>query len=133
MNARTFLVPLLVAAAVPLAAAAGDTATCEGKRGWQREVVRDSVHRWFAGDPRPDDLLELIQAEQGVVACRTTDGRPLRLHTTALTRGLQVDQLGAVLLANELEWSGLVEPPEEALAGKWFEVVGREPEGSAAE
>jgi hypothetical protein len=114
------------AAAVLLApahAAARDTATCEGKRTWQRDIVEQTVRDWFEKKPDPARLIELIQAEQGIAACR--DGRPVRLHTLQLRRNLRPSQLGAVLLANELEWRGLVPPPEEALAGKLFRVNAR--------
>ncbi len=46
------------------------------------------------------------------------------LHTTTLPRGLEMDSLGALLLANELEWSGLIPPPGEGLAGGIFRVDG---------
>ncbi len=114
------LCALVVAA--PLVAAAGDTATCDGKRSWQREIVRRSVHHWVAGDPRSEDLLELIQAEQGIVACRSGKTPPVRLHTTTLPRSLQPDQLGPILLSNELEWNGAIPRPEDGLVGQWFEV-----------
>ena len=103
-------------------AQARDTISCESKYAWQREIVRDAVHGWFLGEAQPDHLLALIQAEQGIVACRREPRRALRLHTMRLDRGLEVDQLGAVLLANELEWSGLVPAPAEGLAGEWFRV-----------
>jgi hypothetical protein len=99
-----------------------DTVSCDGKRGWQRQIVRDSVHGWFQGEPRPEGLISLIQAEHGIVACGSLSGHTPRLHTPTLPRGLELDQLGAVLLANELEWSGLVPRPEEGLAGKFFRV-----------
>jgi hypothetical protein len=107
----------------PLAASGWDTTTCDGKHSWQRRVVRTSVHHWFANEAHPDDLLELVQAEQGIVACRARHGRLSRLHTATLPRGLAPDQLGALLLANELEWARLVPPPAEGLAGEWFQVV----------
>jgi hypothetical protein len=118
---------------VPVSASAAETASCEAKQGWRHRIVRSAVHRWFRSDPRPDDLLHLIQAEQGIVACTIGDARPLRLHTMTLPRGLQVDQLGAVLLANELEWSGLVPRPEEGLAGEWFPVKPTPPDRGAGE
>ena len=100
-----------------------DTVSCDGKRGWQRQIVRDSVHGWFQGEPRPEGLISLIQAEHGIVACGSlAGGHTPRLHTPTLPRGLELDQLGAVLLANELEWSGLVPRPEEGLAGEFFRV-----------
>lgn len=106
----------------PALVGASDTASCQGKRQWQRSIVRTTVHRWFQNDSRPDDLLALVQAEQGIVACRAGAPKAVRLHTTRLPRGLEVGQLGAVLLANELEWSGLMAAPEEGLAGEWFPV-----------
>ena len=63
-----------------------------------------------------------MQAEHGIAACSTSALLPLRLHTTTLPRGLGLDQLGAVLLANELEWSGLVPAPEQGLLGEFFVV-----------
>jgi hypothetical protein len=118
-----FALPSLLAlcVALPGAALARDTATCDGKRSWQRAIVREAVHDWFRGQPDPDGLIDLVQAEHGIAAC-ARGGVPRRLHTTSLPRGLAVDQLGAVLLANELEWSGLMPPPERALAGKFFRV-----------
>ena len=112
----------LLGTVLPALAYAADTASCEGKRGWQRSIVQSAVHRWFTSEVRPDDLLELIQAEHGIAACASGLALPLRLHTTMLSRGLALDQLGAVLLANELEWSGLIPRPEEGLAGAFFRV-----------
>lgn len=133
MRSKAAILGALIALA-PLAASGWDTATCEGKRSWQRRVVRSSVHRWFLNDARPGDLLELVQAEQGIVACSAPHGRPERLHSTSLPRGLAVDQLGALLLANELEWARLVPPPAAGLAGEWFQVRPRAaaPEATAA-
>ena len=109
--------------AFPTLAYSLDTATCEGKRRWQRSIVQNAVHRWFSSDARPDDLIELIQAEHGIVACASGAAAPLRLHTTTLSPGLELDQLGALLLANELEWSGLIPRPEVGLAGMFFQVA----------
>ena len=120
---RGFVLALVITlTSVPTAATATDTASCEGKRSWQRRIVQTAVHGWFKGEPRPTHLLDLLQAEQGIIACSSGHHRPLRLHTATLPRGLAVDQLGAVLLANELEWSGLIQRPEEGLAGEWFTV-----------
>jgi len=110
---------LLAQGAAP--AVAGETASCEGKRTWQRSVVEKAIQEWFSQTTRNEDLLELIQAEQGIAACR--QGDLIRLHTTRLPINLVPQQLGAVLLANELEWRGLVAAPEEALAGKFFRVA----------
>ncbi len=104
------------------AVAHADTVSCNGKRGWQRQVVLDSVHRWFAGAPRRDALIELVQAEHGIVACSSNSSLSLRLHTTTLPHGLELDRFGALLLANELEWGGLIPPPEQGLAGEFFRV-----------
>ena len=52
-----------------------DTVSCDGKRSWQRQIVRDSVWGWFQGEPNPDDLISLIQAEHGIVACASLGGR----------------------------------------------------------
>ncbi len=117
---------VLVAAAAMLSLYAqisrADTVSCDGKRSWQRQIVRDSVWGWFQGEPNPDDLISLIQAEHGIAACASLGGRASRLHTPTMPRGLELDQLGAMLLANELEWSGLVPRPEEGLAGEFFRV-----------
>jgi hypothetical protein len=118
-----FVLLTLAWLAFPTLAYSLDTATCEGKRRWQRSIVQNAVHRWFSSDARPDDLIELIQAEHGIVACAAGTAAPLRLHTTTLSPGLELDQLGALLLANELEWSGLIPRPEEGLAGMFFQVV----------
>ena len=99
-----------------------DTVSCDGKRAWQRELVQRAVHGWFEGTPDPDDLIQLMQAEHGIAACAAGFRLPARLHTTALPYGLSLDQLGAVLLSNELQWSGLVPSPEAGLAGEFFEV-----------
>jgi hypothetical protein len=108
-----------------------DTVSCNGKRGWQRDVVLDSIHRWFSRAPRRDSLIELVQAEHGIVACSSNPSLPLRLHTTTLPHGLEIDRFGALLLANELEWSGLIPPPETGLAGELFRVRSRRgPESS---
>ncbi len=104
------------------AVAHADSVSCNGKRAWQRQVVLDSVHRWFARAPRRDALIELVQAEHGIVACSSSPSLPLRLHTTMLPHGLELDRFGALLLANELEWSGLIPPPEQGLAGELFRV-----------
>jgi len=100
---------------------AGETASCEGKRTWQRSIVEGVIRSWFDQSTHSEGLLELIQAEQGIAACR--QGDLIRLHTTRLPINLVPSQLGAVLLANELEWRGLVPSPEEALAGKFFRVA----------
>ncbi len=106
----------------PTLATALDTASCSGKRGWQRGIVKSAVHSWFSNEAQPQALMELIQAEHGIVACSTGTGLPPRLHTTTLSPGLALDQLGAVLLSNELEWSGLVPRPEAGLVGMFFRV-----------
>ncbi len=100
--------------------ASADTVSCNGKRGWQRSIVLESVHGWFAREARANALLELVQAEHGIVACSSRPSLPSRLHTTTLPHGLEADRLGALLLANELEWSGLIPPPGEGLAGEIF-------------
>ncbi len=103
-------------------AASADTVSCNGKRGWQRSIVLEAVHGWFTQEARANALLELVQAEHGIVACSSNPSLPPRLHTTTLPRGLGMDSLGALLLANELEWSGLIPPPGEGLAGEVFRV-----------
>ncbi len=121
MNWGPSLLALIWLAFAPLAHAL-DTASCAGKRGWQRGIVKNAVHSWVSNDAQPQALMELIQAEHGIVACATGSGLPSRLHTTTLTPGLALDQLGAVLLSNELEWSGLMPRPEVGLAGMFFRI-----------
>ena len=125
--------PLIAASLLSVGASTvrADTVSCNGKRGWQRDVVLDSIHRWFSRAPRRDSLIELVQAEHGIVACSSNPSLPLRLHTTTLPHGLEIDRFGALLLANELEWSGLIPPPEDGLAGEFFRVRSmRGPESS---
>jgi hypothetical protein len=107
-----------------------DTGSCGGKRSWQSQLVEDTIRSWLEGTPRPDNLILLVQAEQGIVACLDPE-RP-RLHTPRLPPGLKLPQLGALLLAHELEWRGLVPPPEEALAGKSFRITLPRPADSSA-
>jgi hypothetical protein len=121
----------LVLATPGLGSATG-YATCEGKRSYQRDVVREMVHDWFNGVTRGEGLLELVQAEQGIAACRAGGGRAVRLHSTTLPRGLAPGQIGGILLANELEWSGFLPAPHEGLAGEFFSVA-TPIEGAAAE
>ena len=102
--------------------ASTDTTSCQGKRSWQRQIVQDAVGRWFDNQPDPDDLISLVQAEQGIVACSAGSGPGPRLHTTRLPTGLGLDQFGAVLLANELEWRRIIPRPEAGLAGEYFRV-----------
>ncbi len=115
------LAGLLSGATLAHAGVGIDTGSCAGKRAWQRRLVEDTIRSWFEGTPRPENLIDLVQAEQGIVACLDAD-RPT-LHTPRLPPGLKLPQLGALLLANELEWRGLVPPPEEALAGKVFRIA----------
>ena len=111
------------------AAQAGiDTGSCAGKRAWQRKLVEETIRSWFEGAPRAENLIDLVQAEQGIAACQDPERR---LHTTRLPPGLKLPQLGAILLANELEWRGLIPPPEEALAGKAFRIAVPKPADSA--
>ena len=79
---------------------------------------------WFTQEPRENALLELVQAEHGIVACSVSSSLPPRLHTTTLPQGLELERLGALLLANELEWNGLIPPPEKGLTGETFRVHG---------
>jgi len=120
---RTILVwtgcALVTCAALP--ALAADTATCEGKRSWQRNIVEEAIRHWLDQTENPENLLELMQAEQGIAACG--EGDLIRLHMTRLPINLVPSQFGAVLLANELEWRGLVPAPEAELAGKFFRVA----------
>ena len=112
----------LAAVALPGTSPASDTVSCDGKRGWQREVVDQAVRGWFEGQPDPEQLVELVQAEHGIVACSPGAGSTQRLHTTTLPANLELGQLGAVLLANELEWRGLIPRPEVGLAGEFFRI-----------
>ena len=109
---------------VPATSAAVDTVSCSGKRAWQRDIVRQAVVSWFHGVPDPDHLVQLVQAEHGIVACSGA-AQPRSLHTPTLQRGLDMTQFGAVLLANELEWRGLMPLPEEGLVGEFFRVERR--------
>ena len=104
--------------------ATADTVSCNSKHGWQRAIVVESVHDWFTQEPPANALLELVQAEHGIVACSSSPSLPARLHTTTLPHGLERDRLGALLLANELEWSGLIPAPGKGLAGEVFRVRG---------
>ncbi len=119
---RTPILVLALCLLGPTIARAYDTATCGSKRGWQRDVVQSAIWRWFDREVQPSDLVELVQAEHGIVACSARSGLPSRLHTPELPRGIELDQLGAILLANELEWAGLIGQPEEGLAGEYFRV-----------
>jgi hypothetical protein len=127
---RFALVMIGFVLAAPATAAAAGYATCDEKRSYQREVVREIVHDWFDGATRAQGLLELVQAEQGIAACRAGGGRAVRLHSTTLPRGLALDQLGGILLSNELEWSGFLPAPQAGLAGEYFHVDG--PAGESA-
>lgn len=111
----------LVVLATTFASSAA-ASSCPDKQVWQRQIVRDTIQRWFREESRPADLLDLVQAEQGMLACAARGHKLRRLHTSTLPRGLQIGQLGAVLLANELAWSGLIPSPEEGLAGRWFPI-----------
>jgi hypothetical protein len=116
------LVTALALAAVAFSATAhADTASCGGKRAWQRDLVEEAVHDWFHSEARPESLLHLIQAEHGIAACGSR-AMPARLHTATLPHGIELDRLGAALLANELEWRGVMPRPESGLAGEYFRV-----------
>ena len=125
MKWSLWLIATLVVAMTTLYGVAfADTASCAGKRSWQRDLVQHAVHGWFLGDPDPDDLVHLIQAEHGIAACAPRGSSPRRLHTATLPRGLELDEFGATLLANELEWRGLVSRPEDGLLGGRFRMRG---------
>lgn len=115
------------------ATAHADTATCGDKRGWQRRLVEEAVHDWFREMPRPDSLLHLIQAEHGIAACTARGSTPRHLHTSTLPRGIELEQLGAALLANELEWRGVMPRPEQGLAGEFFRVHDPLPSGAVGD
>ncbi len=121
MKASTWTLGLALLLASPAAARPVDTASCDGKRGWQQQIVRDAVRHWLDGHVDPEDLISLVQAEHGLVAC--SPGRaPRGLHTPTLNGSLRPGQLGGLLLANELQWRGLVPAPETGLAGVSFRV-----------
>jgi hypothetical protein len=121
---KLLLWALVTAVVVTMVAgsAGADTVSCDGKRGWQRQLVQKTVADWFRGETDPDDLVYLVQAEHGIAACATRGTPPPRLHTPMLTRGFELEHLGAVLLAQELEWLGLMPAVEHGLAGGFFRV-----------
>lgn len=128
MFAKHWMMSLvLVGLALPVAARPLDTGSCDGKRGWQRHIVRNAVSSWLDASSDPEDLIQLVQAEHGIVACQPGVA-PRGLHTTTLPAGLRPDQLGGLLLANELQWRGLIPRPEVGLAGTSFRVRPRSPE-----
>ena len=128
MNTRKWMMAVVLVGITSTAQAdVIDTASCDGKRGWQRHVVREAVQHWMDARSEPEDLIALVQAEHGIVACNP-GGRPRGLHTTTLPAGLRPEQLGGLLLANELAWRGLVPPPEVGLAGMTFRVRPPSPE-----
>jgi hypothetical protein len=108
--------------AFPTAACAVDSSSCEGKRAYHGKVVQRIVHQWFDERQDPEELLHLIQSEQGLAACVARGGAAPRLHTTRLAPGFEVWELAGTVLANELEWAGLLPPPYEGLAGQYFNV-----------
>lgn len=117
------------------AAHALDSSSCEGKRAYHGKVVQRIVHQWFDESQDPEELLHLIQSEQGLAACVSRGGATPRLHTTRLAPGFEVWELAGTVLANELEWAGLMPAPYEGLAGQYFNVRERPapPYGGAAE
>ncbi len=127
---RILTLALIGSFLVPATSAAVDTVSCSGKRGWQRDIVQQTVVAWFYGVPDPEHLVQLVQAEHGIVAC-SGSRTPQSLHTPTLLRGLDMTQLGAVLLANELEWRGLMPLPEDGLIGEFFRVERRTPTDDA--
>ncbi len=102
---------------------AAGTVSCTQKRLWQRSIVETTIDRWFAEKARAEDLLDLLQSEQGIAACALGKRELPNLHTPTLPRDLALDELGAILLANELAWSRLLPPSEEGVAGRTFRVV----------
>ncbi len=72
-----------------------DTASCDGTRGWQQQIVRGTVHGWFHNNTDPDNLVSLIQAEHGIVACASGNNTPVRLHFSRLgaINGLELPDL----------------------------------------
>ena len=93
MKTPTWILGLALLGALPAGARPIDTASCDGKRGWQRQIVREAVAHWLDATVDPGDLVALVQAEHGIVAC--SPGRlPRGLHTTTLPAGLRPAQLG---------------------------------------
>ena len=87
MKTPTWILGLTLLGALSAQARPVDTASCDGKRGWQRQIVRDAVVHWLDATVDPGDLIALVQAEHGIVAC--SPGRlPRGLHTTTLPAGL---------------------------------------------
>ena len=127
MRKTAFWMLAFAVAAAATMALASSTARCQDKRAWQQRIVERIVQRWLDGQPRALDLADLIQAEQGRVACSAGSEFPTRLHTPQLPRYLELDQLGSVLLAHELEWRFLLPPPEAGLIGVSFKVRSRAP------
>jgi hypothetical protein len=105
------------------AAHASDTVGCVAKTTWRNEIVDTLVKSWYRNDSRTDDLLDLIQAEQGIAACSLGRAQPKRLHTSTLPRDLRRTELGGLILANELHWAHLLPDPEDGLSGRAFPVL----------
>ena len=82
-----------------------------------------TIDRWFAEEARAEDLLDLLQSEQGIAACALGQRDLPNLHTPTLPRDLALDELGAILLANELTWGRLLPPSEDGVSGRTFRVV----------
>ena len=104
------------------AAVATNTVGCSAKMTWRNEVVETLVKSWYRNNGHTDDLLDLIQAEQGLTACNLGKAQTTPLHTSTLSRDLQLEELGGLLLANELQWARLLPEPEEGLSGRSFQV-----------
>jgi len=124
---------MITVAAFSLAGAAtvwaADTVSCEGKRTWQRRIVMQTIRLWLKQQPHGENLIDLLQAEQGIAGCLRSED--VRLHSTRIPRNLTQQQLGPMLLANELEWRGVLEPPQDILTGKFFRVAVQRPAARA--
>ena len=126
---RNILVSIVTSAllvAFAASASADNSRGCAQKRLWQKQVINKIVSDWFAGAPNPDDLLGLIQAEQGRTICEMKRRNVKGLHTPNLPRDLKADEVGGILLASELEWADLLPEPGFGIEGRTFYVLAPE-------
>ncbi len=105
------------------AAEATNTVGCDAKKVWRLSIIETIVGDWYHNKSRTADLIDLISAEQGLAVCALGRARGTQLHTSTLPRSLQPEELGALLLANELEWAQLLPAPQEGLSGHSFQVI----------